>query len=325
VEATDAAYSAFDDSVNAPGVVPPPNTPPPGAYVTIPQSYTNIFPTVQVRYDFTPHFLVRAIYSTGVGRPGFNQVAPASTSNLDTTNPQVTSGNPHLQPTTGQQFDLSLEYYMPRGGILQAGLFDREFDNYIVTDQFRLLDTTPGSIFDGEIVTYTGFRNVSGAYARGAEVAYHQQYTWLAKPFDGLGLDANVTMVDSQIQEYSAQASATGHAEYGLLPGTSRLTWNLAGFYEAYGFQARIAAEYVSPELFSLAGVGGTKALDTIQDKRLTVDWGSSYQLTHNWKLYFNVKNLTNEPLRFYVTSPSQPIQREFYEQTFEFGARFKY
>jgi len=45
------------------------------------------------------------------------------------------------------------------------------------------------------------------------------------------------------------------------------VTWNLAGFYEAYGIETRLAAEYVSHSLF---GLGGDKSLDTIQDDRLT-------------------------------------------------------
>ncbi len=134
-------------------------------------------------------------------------------------------------------------------------------------------------------------------------------------------MDANVTLVDSRILEYDAATSAIGQNEYGLLPGTSRLTWNAAGFYEKGPIRLRIAAEYVSKELFSL---GGTKASDSIQDSRLTLDFTSSYQITPDWQIYFNVKNLTNAPLRFYVDQPSFPIQREFYEQTFEAGVRIK-
>jgi TonB-dependent receptor len=315
VEATDAVYTAFEDQANGGA----------GGIVARPHNYINVFPTVQVRYDFTPNMLVRAIYSTGIGRPGFNQVTGATTSSHDITNPVISSGNPNLQPTTGQQFDLDFEYYLPHGGVIQAGFFDREFSNYIVDDQFKKIDTTPGSEFNGLLVTYASFSNISNAYARGAEVAYHQQYSWLPKPFDGLGIDANATMVDSRIQEYSAATSGTGQAQFGLLPGTARLTWNLAGFYEGHGIQARIAAEYVAPMLFGLSGVGGTKAFDTIEDSRLTVDWGSSYQFAPHWKAYFNVKNLTNTPLRYYNDRSSLPIQREYYEQTFEFGLRAKY
>lgn len=96
----------------------------------------------------------------------------------------------------------------------------------------------------------------------------------------------------------------------------------MAGFYDKYGLRFRIAAEYVSKELFSL---GGDKAADTIQDDRLTLDWTSSYQVTRNIALYFDVKNITNTPLRFFLYSPSYPIQREYYEQTYEAGVRVRF
>ncbi len=305
VEDTSARYDAFTTADGG-------NTYQPAAKSI---DYTNVFPTAQVRYDFTPDFLVRATYSTGIGRPGFLQNTPSGS--IDVANDAISQGNPNLKPTTGNNFDLSFEYYLPRGGIVQFGLFDKEFQNYIVTDLVRKLDTN-NDVLNGDIVAYSTYSNASGAYARGGEFAYHQQYYWLPKPFDGFGIDANLTAVASGIREYTAATSGTTD-QYGLLPGTSQLTWNLAGFYEAHGFQARISAEYVSKELF---GLGGAKNLDTIQDSRLTADFTASYQILRNWKLYFAAKNLTNAPLRFYVNNPSFPIQREFYEQTFLFGIK---
>ncbi len=128
--------------------------------------------------------------------------------------------------------------------------------------------------------------------------------------------------MQSHILEYDAATSASGHDEFGLLPGTSRFTGNLAGFYEAHGLEVRLATEYVSKELFAL---GGSKAFDSIQDNRLTLDFTSSYKVTSNWTVYFNVKNLLNTPLRFYINNPSFPIQREYYDQTFEAGIRARF
>jgi TonB-dependent receptor len=312
VETTDAIYGAMSDDN-------PAQTPEP---VSRSDRYTNVFPTVQARYDFTPNFLVRATWSTGIGRPGFLQNTAATVSNHDPSSPQITQGNPDLKPTTGNNFDVSFEYYLNTGGILQFGLFDKEFRNYIVTDNVFKSYTGSDPEFTGEIVEYTTFSNVASAYARGVEAAYHQQFKWLADPWNGFGVDANITLVDSRFQEYNAATSAAGVNEYGLLPGTSRMTWNLAGFYEAHNVQVRLAAEYVSPELFSL---GGDKTLDTIQDKRLTLDLTASYQFHPNWKAYFAAKNLTNEPLRFYIDKPSLPIQREFYLTTYEFGLKAKF
>src|SRR6202044_505274 len=102
--------------------------------------------------------------------------------------------------------------------------------------------------------------------------------------------------VDSRDVEYTAAQSLTGKAESGPLPGTSALTWNLAGFYEAHGLTTRVAAEYVSHSLF---GLGGDRSLDTLQDARLTLDFTSAYRFDKTWSVYFNAKNLLNTPLRY--------------------------
>ena len=283
--------------------------------------YTDVFPTAQVKYAFSPELIVRAIYSTGIARPGFEQ--NKATASLNTTNDpgtvEISRGNPALKPTTGNNFDLSLEYYLSSGGIVEAGLFDKEFSNYIVPRVQHGITTDP--LAPGQLANVTTFLNTSSAHARGVEFAYHQKFTFLPDPFDGFGAEANLTLVDSRILEYDAATSGSGTNQFGLLPGTSKLTWNLAGFYEAHGIQARLSAEYVSHSLF---GLGGDKSLDVLQDKRLTMDFTSSYQIDPRLSVYFNAKNLLNTPLRYYEGSPDRPIQREFYDVTYEAGVRFK-
>ena len=304
VETTHAKYGNYEFDANGD----------PTGFLSNPKDYTNVFPTVQLRYELTPKMLVRATYSTGIARPGFNQVAGAVT--VDVSNGVITTGNPNLNPTMGDNFDLDFEYYLPHAGILELGLFDKEFTNYIVT---RTRYGTDPRIPADPAVQFVTFGNVPTAYARGFQAAYHQRFDWLPEPLEGLGVESNLTLVDSRFQEYDAATSATGQAEYGLLPGTSKVTANIAAFYEAHGIEARLSGEYVGPELFSL---GGSKAMDSIQDKRFTLDFGSSYAFNRHWSVYFNAKNLTNEPLRFYMGSPSFPIQREFYDVTYEGGVK---
>ena len=315
VEAARAQYGAYSDDNAA-------ETP---AFVTRDENYTNAFPTVQLRYRIDPTLQLRATYSTGIGRPGFLQNSAITSSNHDPTGPVITQGNPDLKPTMGNVFDVDLEWLLPNAGIVQVGAFDDQFSNYIVNQVQHRLYTGAEADFQGLIAEYDTFGNRSGAYARGLEAAYHQQFVWLPGFWKGFGVDANATLVDSRILEYDAATSGSGQNIYNRLPGTSRLTWNAAGFYEAHGVQLRIAAEYVSKELFSLSGIGGTQAQDTIQDNRLTLDFTSSYDVTKTIQVYFHAKNLTNEPLRFYVDNPSFPIQREYYEQTYEAGIRARF
>ncbi len=307
VESTDAAYGSYvlDGDGN------------PLGFVTNPKHYTNAFPTVQLRYQISPQFLIRATYSTGIARPGFNQVTGAVT--IDTLNDAITTGNPNLRPTTGNMFDLDAEYYLPGGGILQIGAFDKEFTDYIVTRQTKAPDAR---IPDAVLVTFQTFSNVNDAWARGIQASYHQQFAMLPGWLKGFGVDANVTLVDSSIEEYDAATSSTGHAEFGLLPGTAKTTANAAGFYEAHGLEVRLSMQYVGRQLFTL---GGSKDSDTIEDDRTTLDLAASYRFSPMWQVYFNARNLTNAPLRFFVGNPTFPIQREFYEQTYEAGVRFHF
>jgi TonB-dependent receptor len=308
VEDTEANYGAFESLTDSAGNASMP-------FVSRPESYVNAFPTVQVRYDFRPELVARFTYSTGIARPGFNQITTAVS--VDQTQNTISGGNPNLRPTTGDNFDLSLEYYLPNAGIMQIALFDKEFSNYIVP---RLQNGVSNPLFvNGQTGMVTSFENISSAYARGLTLAYHQKFTWLPHPLQGLGIDGNFTYVDSRILEYDAATSLTGLNEYGLLPGTSPITWNLAAFYEAYGIDLRLSGEYISHSLF---GLGGDKALDTIQDSRFLLDLSSSYQINKTWTVYFNAKNLTNQPLRYYEGSVDRPIQREFYDITIEGGVR---
>jgi TonB-dependent receptor len=310
VEDTRADYGGYVQTTEADGSVV-------NSLLFRPVSYINAFPTVQVRYAFTPTMYLRATWSTGIGRPGFNQNTTAASVDRTASPLLITRGNPDLKPTTGNNFDLAFEDYFANGGILSVALFDKEFRNYIGERIQNGVTTDP--LAPGELANVTTFLNIPSAYARGVQVDVHQQAVWLPRPWNGFGIEANLTLVDSRFLEYDAATSASGQNQYGLLPGTSKLTWNLAAFYEAYGLEARIAAEYVSHSLF---GLGGDKSLDTIQDNRLTLDFGSSYRINRNFTVYFNAKNLLNTPLRYYEGSPNRPIQREIYDVTYEGGIR---
>ena len=313
VEATDATYGGYVQTTNADGSSAT-------TFLSRPVNYVDVFPTVQLRYDFTPTLVARATYSSGIARPGFEQNSTAASVDRSGDPIVISRGNPDLKPTYGNNFDLSIEYYLANGGIVSVAAFDKEFSNYIVPRVQNGVTNDP--LAPGQLANVTTYLNVDNAWARGLEFAYHQKFAFLPKPLQGFGVDANLTLVDSHILEYDAATSATGQNQYGLLPGTSQLTWNLAGFYEAYGLELRLAAEYVSHSLF---GLGGDKTTDTIQDNRLTLDFSSSYKVNRNWTVYFNARNLLNTPLRYYEGSTNRPIQREFYDATYEGGVRFAF
>ena len=105
------------------------------------------------------------------------------------------------------------------------------------------------------------------------------------------------------------------------LPGTSPITYNVSEFYEANGLSLRLTEQYVGHSLYQ---IGGGRNTDQFEDSRFTLDFTSSYDFSDQWSVYFNVRNITNAPLRIYLGFPNWVIQREFYDQTFETGVRIK-
>lgn len=300
VEHTDSRYQGITATTDALGnTTYAPNT--------FTKSYTNAFPTVQLRYQPAPDFIARITYSTGISRPGFLQASSAT--QIDTGAGSVTSGNPALKPTTGNSFDVSLEYTLPESGLISVGFFDKEFSDFILPRSVRVTNY-PGIV---GIATVSTFENVASSWARGVEANYQQKFTFLPTLFDGLGASANATFVDSNAEIYPGY-----HAE---LPGTSHWTANAAVFYEAYGAKVQLSLQYVGKTQF---GISGGPATDVFEDHRTTLDLTSSYDVCENLSVYFNAKNLTNAPLRFYEGTENRPIQREFYLYTLEWGVRLK-
>lgn len=294
VENTDAIYRGNSEVTDASGAV---------SYVpaSAKHNYTNVFPTVQLRYAIQPDLIARATYSTGIARPGFYQTLQSSS--VDVGGLAVTTGNPNLKPTYGNSFDLALEYYLPGSGIVSLGLFDKEFSNYIVARVVR--GTYPGI---SGITTINTFENVS-AHARGIEAGVDYQIPGL----HGFGVSGNMAYVDSAAQVRDGESVS--------LPGTFETTANAALFFEAHRVKMRLSGQYESSVLF---GVGDSRARDIFQDRRVTLDANASYDLNRNVSLYFNAKNLTNAPLRFYEGTSNRPIQRELYDVTVEGGVKIR-
>ena len=268
--------------------------------------YNDAFPGLQARYEFQPDLIARASWSSTLARPGFNQ-ANASQS-VDLGSGQVTVGNPKLRAATANSFDLSVEKYLPQAGILSLGVFDKEISDYIVGN-----NTGTETLFGVPLRILT-FANSGSSYVRGFELNWQQHFTMLPGFLSGLGAGANYTLADSRF--------SIRPGEHSSLPSSSRNTWNASVFYEKYGLTLRLAAYYVSADLFA---IGSNKTGDIYNASRTFMDLGGSYAIRADWSVYLNAKNLINTPHAFYQGSLDRPIQREFYQQTYQLGLRFNY
>jgi TonB-dependent receptor len=308
---TGAIYDA-DTDTNTPGVEP--------------NSYTDAFPTLQLRYQFRRDLVGRIAFSTAIARPGFDQITPgASVSVIGTS---VSVGNPTLKPTIGDNLDLTLGYYPGHGQIAEVDFFGKKFTNFVLLNQH----VVPSYDFPGLVGIPTMVDSyVNGpAHAYGLEAQYQQQFLWLPAPFNGFGLNANATIVHSEAQVQPGIRDS--------MPSTPELTANLALFYQRHPIEVRLAAGYVGQNLSGYGSCASgapnnyppdnpticvSNQFNVYTSPSLTMDLGSSYQITHAVQFYFDAKDLLNTPLRFTEgTSESRLIQREFYDVTLLAGVR---
>jgi len=281
--------------------------------VSAQHSYTNAFPSVQLRYEIQPDLIARATYSSTIARPGFNQ-SNISLS-VDLGSGIISQGNPNLLPATANSFDVSIEKYLPGAGIISAGFFYKDITNYIVPRTI-IGGTVPGGVpfhHSGNLQFLT-FSNAGKSYARGVELNFDHKFTNLPGLFGGLGVSANFTYVDSRFE--------IRPGEFSPLPSTSKYTYNTAVFYEMGPLSARLSLYSASADLF---GFGADKTSDVFNATRTSMDFGGGYKINDHLNVYFNAKNLLNTPHAFYQGTPDRPIQREFYQQTYQLGVRFDY
>ncbi|MGH7587433.1 MAG: TonB-dependent receptor, partial [Gemmatimonadota bacterium] len=87
--------------------------------VSAENDYGRFFPMVHVKYELTPLTNFRAAVTTAIARPNFVDLVPFRVVDEE----DIVIGNPDLDPTTSTNFDLLLEHYDQRIGVMSAGFF----------------------------------------------------------------------------------------------------------------------------------------------------------------------------------------------------------
>jgi TonB-dependent receptor len=275
------------------------------------KSYNNLFPSIQARYEIQPTLIGRASFSSTISRPSFDMTNPSFS--LDLNNNIVTQGNPNLKPTTSNNLDLSLEQYLNQGGIISAGVFDKEMSNYIVGT------TQVGGLTDPVIISamasapgmtnVVSYSNLAKARATGFELNYDQKYARLPGWLNGLGTSFNYTFVNSSGQIRPGESAQ--------LPSTSRNTYNASVYWEREKLNLRLSGSYVGR---SLAIIGSSAATDIYTEARFSADVSASYALNKNYSLFLMGRNLLNTAHTFTEGTGNRVIQREFFGPAVMFG-----
>jgi TonB-dependent receptor len=290
------------------------------AWATQSQHYGKLLPLLNLKYDLTPDLKLRLGYGRALGRPNYDLLAARQTVARDTASVTISGGNPNLKPRMSDNYDLSLEYYLGRGGAITAAVFRKAIKNEILTTT-----TTDTQMIDGisTVVVTRQPVNGSSASVNGLELGYTLTHLdMLPKPLDGLGFSINGTFLDMDGASVTMASGAT--RKLPALVEAAKTTVNAALFYEYRGFNAKLAYNHVSPILWVVATDAPLN--DRYYGAADTYDLQFQYRFAPGLTLVAQGKNLTNErPQR--LAGPNQNLLREELDngRSYWVGLKFKY
>lgn len=269
-----------------------------------------VLPMIHLKYSPLDNMNIRFAYTRTFSRPGYYELVPYR---LVEDN-EVERGNPELENTTSQNFDLLGEYYFESVGAVTAGAFVKAMNNFIYT--WKGEEVVGGTTFEVE-------QSVNGedAILYGVELGLERQLSFLPGALNGFGIGGNYTYAFSE-----GEVKPTDKITRTIsLPGQSQHVLNGYMQYEKYGVSARIAANYHTAFLDE---VGSEEFEDEYYDDHFQLDLSLGYSIgATGLSLFADAVNLTNEPLRYYieVDGDEYPLQQEYYSWWGSFGVKYSF
>ena len=253
--------------------------------VNVSHSYDHLLPSINANIEVVEDVIARFAYSQSITRPTLTEMSPEtgySGGKLDP-NGQLSGwgGNPKLKPYESDNFDLSLEWYFDESSYASIAYFTKEIDNFIDGGHFDETVTVPSGTFNYKM---SRPQNLNSADIDGFELAVQHRMTYLPAPFDGLGFQANMTVVDSESSANSAENPLP-------LPGLGD-SQNAVIYYEKDAIQFRIA--YNNRNEFMQVTDDGY-GHPVYVDDYAQIDVSGSYDINENFTVFFEGINVTNE------------------------------
>jgi TonB-dependent receptor len=305
--------------------------------------YHNVLPAAELAYNLSDNAIVRLAGSRTLTRPDPNAMLPGL--NFGQPSADVgTIGNPQLQPYLSDNFDLGLEYYTGREGVVGATFFRKRVTGFTSNGN----TTVPFSYLAQYGVTYGTLNptqqqainsrggpdvatvvlqqqvNASGALTiNGFEFTWVQPLDFLLDRWnlDGFGFTANYTLVD-QFGSGAAPAVALGIPPH---------TYNVTFYYEHGPWMARISQVYNAGYQTAVANQNGIPLAALFADNYRQWDFSSLVDLSKlfEWKtqveLTADATNLFSAKLRQYFQFSNATFTEYDPGRTITLGIRGKW
>ncbi len=313
------------------------------------------FPSINLKYTPNKNFVLRAAASKSIGLPDYVDLLPGPTT---LTQPDLSNNvrgtaaiyNPNLKAYGVTSYDAGVEYYFSRSSVLSLSVFRKDFNNYIITAKQGLSNELATSLgipsssivgtADQYDVTYKFNVPETGHY-NGLEFGYAQNFSFLPKPFNTLGLQANATLLSidpiksrSVFSSTDANLNRTITEQIGknMELAAVKQAFNLTLNYSIGKFGFTLTSNYTGHVLkavvqktvkYTDVAVANQNYFNELQYQapRELVDFRMDYKWNRKFTPYFQARNIFARPI--VMSTPTLPFNHaEYGDPIYELGVR---
>ncbi|HEY4786138.1 MAG TPA: TonB-dependent receptor [Bacteroidales bacterium] len=285
--------------------------------------YTDMLPSLHLKYRINGNQNLRLSYFSAINRPGFFEYVPYTISGDNFS----ISGNPKLLHATSDNFDVRYEFFPNSFDQLLAGVFYKKITNPIET----------GVKFTGTSSATLVPDNFGTAQNYGLELAF-------AKYWGHIGLSGNYTYTNSKITTskffYNASYITVDTVQTRPLQGQSPHIGNVSVLFKnpKTGLNAQLALVYTGK---NIVYVSPFLDLDYWQRSTAQLSFSIEKHVFKYFTIYLKANNLLNTPVIVEILKPNiyrtgkfalpyqtrsdrVTVQKDYYGQSFTFGIRFR-
>ncbi len=261
----------------------------------------DFLPAVAVIWNPDPTVTLRAAYSETVARQTFKELSPILQQEF--VGGPIFIGNPTLQMSSLENYDLRLDWAPYDGSLFSASWFRKEVERPIE----YVARGTPS-------FTYTTAENYPSGRLQGAEVEARIDLGTLTDPLSGLTIGGNATIINSQVEVAEQdlirfeQAGYPGIITSRDMTGAPAYLWNLYGTLSLPETGTNLGLFFTSQGDTLLAGAGVSSKnlfIPSVYAKPvMTVNFTVTQRIVDGLQLFFKAKNLTNPSVETVYRSP---------------------
>jgi TonB-dependent receptor len=299
-------------------------TPAGNVYSTVPVTsgakYDVWLPGLHFRHELAKNLILRESFNKSYGRPSLNDISRGRQESVSTAGViTISEGNPLLEPSESDNFDVQLEWYNDRGGLYSVALFYKDIKNFTYSKVTRFNALNPdGSPIEvaGGTNTHTQPLNGPGAKNKGIELIARQRLYFLPGPLKGLSADVSATFTESDAKipgRETEKLPLRGFSDY-LFTSSLSYAWG--------NFRARVDYRYRSDYI---EGLDSSADEDEWFSAKEQVDAEIGYRFTKDLSFFASGTNLTHRPQVSYTGTKEFPEDVSYSGKKYTFGIEYKF